>query len=118
MHPTTAKLISLQQKESFLCAGWPAGLQPKLAQEVAGLRREIEPQFLAHYDGLRDEGKIPVVPVVGGKCQGCQASLSSRFQTDLRDSIELLQCEHCHRFIYPTLTQPEQWTQPELRALT
>lgn len=101
MHPTTAKLISLDRAEMFLASGWPPGAQSSLADQAQALRKQIAPHILARYEQIKAQKTNVVVAVVNGVCEGCRSKLSRAALVALDDSPEVACCEHCGRFVYP-----------------
>ncbi len=69
-----------------------------LDEKIDKLRRRLPGQLLSAYDRLTQQYPDPVTVIVGGICQGCE--LASR-------STNLLQCEHCGRFIVARQHTPD-----------
>jgi hypothetical protein len=100
MHPTTAKLISLERGEALVTFGWPKGAQPSLREQAKPLRGELPPHILNEFDRLKAEGKEPVGGVFHHECGECHAPLSKAALARLRQETEVSRCEHCTRFVY------------------
>lgn len=69
-----------------------------LQQEV---RDKMEPNLLKRCLYLLEkQGKIAVAPVQGGVCQICHIGIPPQKFIELQRDENILQCPHCHRFIY------------------
>lgn len=71
----------------------------KLEEAKAVLEKQIEKEYLEHYEKLSHRGR-PVVPVVDDVCYGCFMRLPTSFTSQtLRNAVVSL-CENCGRFLY------------------
>jgi predicted nucleic acid-binding Zn-ribbon protein len=78
--------------------------QRELDERIGQARRRVPGAILSKFDQLAREYANTVVPVVEHTCQGCQQPLSPRLSRSLGQASQLLECEHCGRF----LIMPEQ----------
>lgn len=100
MHAITANLNRLYRVESLVAGLPPVAAHRKRVNEVEKLRRQIPAQVLRLYDHLKDQWQQPVVAVIDGVCQGCQATLTPPAQLALQTKEAAHRCEFCGRFIY------------------
>lgn len=71
-----------------------------LKSQLAKLEKSIEPNNLAKYKALKQDGIFPVlVPLVDNRCGGCRVQLSAGAIDKIRTK-GLLECEQCRRIIY------------------
>ncbi len=80
-------------------------LETELHAEEEQLRSEaahMKGPVLAHYDRLVRGGRMPpIVPVIAGKCKGCNMALPPHyFNQLLAKNGSLFNCPHCGRIIY------------------
>lgn len=61
MHPTTAKLITLERTEDFMARGWRAGSREAVANQAKALRQELPPHIVVAYDEIKLRRKGTVV---------------------------------------------------------
>ena len=80
-----------------------AGLDKKIDE----LRRQLPGPLISTYDKLARQWPDPVTVVVDGVCQGCQQEVSTRLAVLAARSIDLLQCEHCGRFVVGERNAPD-----------
>lgn len=65
------------------------------------VRKNIEPGLLKRCESLfKNRNGIAVAPVQAGVCQVCHLNLPPQKYIELQRDESILQCPHCHRFIY------------------
>ena len=71
-----------------------------LKKEQQKLEKQIEPNVLAKYKQLKQEGVFPVfVPLVDKRCGGCRVELSASALGKLKNG-DCYECERCRSIIY------------------
>ena len=78
-----------------------------LDEKIDKLRRRLPGQLLSAYDRLTQQYPDPVTVIAGGVCQGCEWEVSTRLAVLASRSTNLLQCEHCGRFIVARQHAPD-----------
>jgi len=72
-----------------------------LEKERAAVARKADPQFLGHYQLVRERiGSHAVSPVIGGVCKSCNMGIPPQMFNELMKCLELTSCPHCNRIIY------------------
>lgn len=65
------------------------------------VRANLEPDIWKRSELLLEkQGGIAVAPVEGGVCQVCQLNIPPQKFIELQRDESIMQCPHCHRFIY------------------
>lgn len=72
----------------------------KIDAELKKIAKDIDPAFLQKYEKVRQHHPVPVVPVVGGKCGGCNMSLAMVMLKKLNGTDAFDVCENCGRILY------------------
>jgi predicted nucleic acid-binding Zn-ribbon protein len=70
-----------------------------LDEKIDKLRCQLPDKLLSIYDTLAHQYSDPVTVLSDGVCQGCEREVSTRLAVLAARSINVLQCEHCGRFI-------------------
>ena len=66
----------------------------------AGLVKDIDRKFVAHYDKIRHaRDNLAVVSVKGETCQGCHQNLQPQVALEVRTGMKVHQCQSCDRFL-------------------
>ena len=68
--------------------------------ELTEIAKDIDPELFKKYQKGRQHYAVPVVPVVGGKCSGCNMSLPMVMLKKLSSRDTVLECENCGRILY------------------
>ncbi len=68
--------------------------------ELAEIEKGIDPELFKKYKKGRQHYTVPVVPVIGGKCSGCNMSLPMVMLKKLNSRDAVLECENCGRILY------------------
>ena len=68
--------------------------------KLAGIQKEADPVLFSKYQKVRQHYALPVVPVVGGKCSGCNMSLPMVMLKKLMAQDAVIECENCGRILY------------------
>jgi len=84
----------------------PEPEKPDNAAEIARLRLLIPPQILGHYDRLMVRGKKGVSVVRNGVCTECHMRLASGAHAQLLREEDIMVCESCGRYLYPSHEAP------------
>jgi hypothetical protein len=70
---------------------------------AAEIRAKIDPTLLKRCDSLLSrQAGIAVAPVEGGTCQVCHLNIPPQKFIELQRDETILQCPHCHRFLFWT----------------
>ena len=100
MHQVTSYLKELAELESPSRNSKELSTEDKL-KRILKLRQLIPEPVCGHYDRVKNGGKVPIVAVRNGVCQGCFVRLSSGAYQQLVRQDDLNICENCGRYIYP-----------------
>src|SRR5438046_2414168 len=100
MHEVTSFIKELSELESSAASVKDVPTEEKL-KRILKLRQNIPEQIIGHYDRFVNAGKIPIIAVRHGVCQGCYVRLSSGSLQQLLRQDDLNICENCGRYIYP-----------------
>lgn len=111
MHQATAYLKELSELESPRKSKEPS-TEERLAR-ILKLRKLIPETVVAHYDRFLKAGKVPIVAVKHGVCQGCFVRLSSGAYQQLARQDDLNICENCGRYAYPEEAAAEEPAAPK-----
>jgi len=77
----------------------------------AGLIKDIDPKFVAHYNRiLKARENLAVVMIVGDTCQGCHQNLQPQVALEVRTGMKVHQCQSCDRFLC-FIPEPEPQTE-------
>ncbi len=77
----------------------------------AGLVKDIDPKFVAHYNRiLKARENLAVVMIVGDTCQGCHQNLQPQVALEVRTGVKVHQCQSCDRFLC-SIPEPETQTE-------
>ena len=69
-------------------------------ERLAEIRKDVDPALFARYEKVKQHHAVPLVPVVGGKCSGCNMSLPMVMLKKLTAPDAVLECENCGRILY------------------
>ncbi|MCU0595361.1 MAG: C4-type zinc ribbon domain-containing protein [Desulfobacterota bacterium] len=70
---------------------------------AAEIRAKIDPNLLKRCDSLLSrQAGIAVAPVEGGTCQVCHLNIPPQKFIELQRDEAIMQCPHCHRFLFWT----------------
>jgi predicted nucleic acid-binding Zn-ribbon protein len=84
-----ANLLKLQAAESAGTAG------AETQKQLAGLRAQIPPQILGHYDRLVVRGKKGVAVIRNQVCSGCHVRVPRNTELILMHGTDIQICESC-----------------------
>ncbi len=77
----------------------------------AGLVKDIDPKFVAHYNRiLKARENLAVVTIHGETCQGCHQNLQPQVALEVRTGVKVHQCQSCDRFLC-FIPEPEPQTE-------
>ncbi len=77
----------------------------------AGLVKDIDPKFVAHYNRiLKARENLAVVAIIGDTCQGCHQNLQPQVALEVRTGVKVHQCQSCDRFLC-FIPEPEPQTE-------
>ena len=79
------------EKERDDSAEMLASFDEKLEQ----IRKDVDPALFQRYEKVKQHYAAPIVPVIGGKCSGCNMSLPMVMLKRLNAPDAVLECEHC-----------------------
>ena len=83
------------EKERDDSAEMLASFDEKLEQ----IRKDVDPALFQRYEKVKQHYAAPIVPVIGGKCSGCNMSLPMVMLKRLNAPDAVLECENCGRII-------------------
>jgi predicted nucleic acid-binding Zn-ribbon protein len=115
MHSVTSSLRELAEVESPGRNSKTLSTEEKL-KRILKLRQLIPESVCGHYDRFVKAGKVPIVAVRNGVCQGCFVRLSSGAFQQLIRQDDLNLCENCGRYIYPQEAVDEAAAATETKA--
>lgn len=69
-------------------------------EKLAGIRKDVDDALFGRYEKVKQHHAVPVVPVVGGKCSGCNMSLPMVMLKKLAAPDTVIECENCGRILY------------------
>jgi len=84
------------EKERDDSAEMLASFDEKLEQ----IRKDVDPALFQWYEKVKQHYVAPIVPVIGGKCSGCNMSLPMVMLKRLNAPDAVLECENCGRILY------------------
>lgn len=84
------------EKERDDSAEMLASFDEKLEQ----IRKDVDPALFQRYEKVKQHYAAPIVPVIGGKCSGCNMSLPMVMLKHLNAPDAVLECENCGRILY------------------
>lgn len=84
------------EKERDDSAEMLASFDEKLEQ----IRKDVDPALFQRYEKVKQHYVAPIVPVIGGKCSGCNMSLPMVMLKRLNAPDAVLECENCGRILY------------------
>ena len=84
------------EKERDDSAEMLASFDEKLEQ----IRKDVDPALFQRYEKVKQHYAAPIVPVIGGKCSGCNMSLPMVMLKRLNAPDAVLECENCGRILY------------------
>lgn len=84
------------EKERDDSAEMLASFDEKLEQ----IRKHVDPALFQRYEKVKQHYAAPIVPVIGGKCSGCNMSLPMVMLKRLNAPDAVLECENCGRILY------------------
>ena len=84
------------EKERDDSAEMLASFDEKLEQ----IRKDVDPALFQRYEKVKQHYAAPIVPVIGGKCSGCNMSLPMVMLKRLNAPDAELECENCGRILY------------------
>lgn len=68
--------------------------------ELSKIEKGIDAELFKKYQKGRQHYAVPVVPVIGGKCSGCNMSLPMVMLKKLNSRDAVIECENCGRILY------------------
>jgi predicted nucleic acid-binding Zn-ribbon protein len=74
----------------------------RIADRLDGLRGNVDPGVLKHYDRLRDHFVVAASTLSGSRCEGCHLDLSAHEVDDVKDELEaktVADCPQCGRLL-------------------
>lgn len=69
-------------------------------KELEAIKAQADPTLFAKYEKVHQHHAAPIVPVVGGKCSGCNMSLPMVMLKKLHAPDAFIECENCGRILY------------------
>lgn len=72
----------------------------ELRVEREALAKEVKPDVLKRYSGIRMRRGLAVVGVRNGTCQGCNMNIPPQLYNVLQRGTSIETCPSCHRIIY------------------
>jgi predicted nucleic acid-binding Zn-ribbon protein len=74
----------------------------RIADRLDGLRGNVDPGVLKHYDRLRSHFVVAASTLSGSRCEGCHLDLSAHEVDDVKDELEaktVADCPQCGRLL-------------------
>jgi len=106
--PNVERLIALQdllqlerdlEEMSYEEMGFESIEPESIENEIADLRKEIDPAVLRRYESIARKYDRPLVPVRKGVCFGCFVQFPTAKMSQLGEEATLT-CESCGRLLY------------------
>lgn len=72
----------------------------KIDDELKKIAKGLDADFVSKFEKVRQHHAVPVVPVVDGKCSGCNMSLPMVMIKKLNTPDTFVECENCGRILY------------------
>ncbi len=69
-------------------------------EKLEKIRKDVDPALFQRYEKVKQHYAAPIVPVIGGKCSGCNMSLPMVMLKRLNAPDAVLECENCGRILY------------------
>ena len=69
-------------------------------EKLERIRKDVDPALFQRYEKVKQHYAAPIVPVIGGKCSGCNMSLPMVMLKRLNAPDAVLECENCGRILY------------------
>lgn len=69
-------------------------------EKLERIRKDVDPALFQRYEKVKQHYSAPIVPVIGGKCSGCNMSLPMVMLKRLNAPDAVLECENCGRILY------------------
>lgn len=91
------------EKDSEVARARMAEIEAKIGElrvERDALAREVKPEVLKRYSGIRIRRGLAVVGVRNGTCQGCNMNIPPQLFNVLQRGTSIETCPSCHRIIY------------------
>ncbi|MES1172055.1 MAG: C4-type zinc ribbon domain-containing protein [Bacteroidota bacterium] len=91
------------EKDGELARARVTEIEGKIAQlrgEREALCRDVKPEVLKRYSGIRIRRGLAVVGVRNGTCQGCNMNIPPQLYNVLQRGSTIETCPSCHRIIY------------------
>jgi predicted nucleic acid-binding Zn-ribbon protein len=113
MNKSLRLLLELEElvmlREGVECTSAP-GEEPgveNLLEKIEKIRRRVPGSLLSEYDKLARVYLDTVSIVSGGMCQACEGRVSGRLYHLVEQSSQVVQCEHCGRFLMTPEAAPD-----------
>ena len=100
---TVTELKASVEKDGELARSRIAEIEGKIAElraERETLAKEVRPEVLKRYSGIRIRRGLAVVGVRSGTCQGCNMNIPPQLFNVLQRGTSIETCPSCHRIIY------------------
>ena len=68
--------------------------------QMANIEKNIDQRQMTRYKRARQHHGMPLVPVKGGKCSGCNMALPTLALSRLSSPNAIAECENCGRLLY------------------
>ena len=91
------------EKDGELARARIAEIEAKIAEirvERDVLARDVKPEVLKRYSGIRIRRGLAVVGVRNGTCRGCNMNIPPQLYNVLQRGSSIETCPSCHRIIY------------------
>lgn len=115
---TVEELKASVEKDHELARVRIAEIEGKIAElrgERDVLARDVKPEVLKRYSGIRIRRGLAVVGVRSGTCQGCNMNIPPQLFNVLQRGTSIETCPSCHRIIYweDLMKEPKDEAQPQ-----
>jgi predicted nucleic acid-binding Zn-ribbon protein len=115
---TVEELKASVEKDNEVARVRIAEIEGKIAAlraERDGLARDVKPEVLKRYSGIRIRRGLAVVGVRSGTCQGCNMNIPPQLFNVLQRGTSIETCPSCHRIIYweDLMKEPKDESQPQ-----
>ena len=73
----------------------------RIKDQRDSLKQKLEDSLLRKYDAIKGNHAIVMAEIEQNRCGGCNMTLASLVVQNVRDKVEVIECENCGRILYP-----------------
>lgn len=65
------------------------------------LKKKLEDSLLKRYEAVKGNHTVVMAEIDQNRCGGCNMTLASLVVQNVRDKVDVIECENCGRILYP-----------------